>query len=248
MEPKKQKQKKNHVVIVTSDADDAKVKQFQIRPWLLWLMIITLCLVIGVGFGYLLYEDQIWEAANQKIAGHQEKVTEMELQLLNQQNEAAEEAKKYEEVIDGLEEELELLKSTVNLQKVEAEELKAGLDKMYNPTLLPLTGGATIEVISEGEPMCTFSATEGALVVAAASGTVKEIVEDQEQGYMVAIDHGNGSVTIYRNAEVPKVKQGDVVTQGMTIYVIGGDNLKLGYQIKKDDVYINPMDIIEIEG
>lgn len=248
MEPKKQKQKKNHVVIVTSDADDAKVKQFQIRPWLLWLMIITLCLVIGVGFGYLLYEDQIWEAANQKIAGHQEKVTEMELQLLNQQNEAAEEAKKYEEVIDGLEEELELLKSTVNLQKVEAEELKAGLDKMYNPTLLPLTGGATIEVISEGEPMCTFSATEGALVVAAASGTVKEIVEDPEQGYMVAIDHGNGYVTIYRNAEVPKVKQGDVVTQGMTIYVIGGDNLKLGYQIKKDDVYINPMDIIEIEG
>ncbi len=248
MEPKKQKQKKNHVVIVTSDADDAKVKQFQIRPWLLWLMIITLCLVIGVGFGYLLYEDQIWEAANQKIAGHQEKVTEMELQLLNQQNEAAEEAKKYEEVIDGLEEELELLKSTVNLQKVEAEELKAGLDKMYNPTLLPLTGGATIEVISEGEPMCTFSATEGALVVAAASGTVKEIVEDPEQGYMVSIDHGNGYVTIYRNAEVPKVKQGDVVTQGMTIYVIGGDNLKLGYQIKKDDVYINPMDIIEIEG
>lgn len=248
MEPKKQKQKKNHVVIVTSDADDAKVKQFQIRPWLLWLMIVTLCLVIGVGFGYLLYEDQIWEAANQKIAGHQQKVVEMELQLQNQQNEAVEEAKKYEEVIDGLEEELELLKSTVNLQKVEAEQLKAGLDKMYNPTLLPLTGGATIEVISEGEPMCTFNATEGALVVAAASGTVKEIVEDPEQGYMVSVDHGNGYVTIYRNAEIPKVKQGDAVTQGMTIYVIGGDNVKLGYQIKKDDVFINPMDIIEIEG
>lgn len=248
MEPKKQKQKKNHVVIVTSDADDAKVKQFQIRSWLLWLMIVTLCLVIGVGFGYLLYEDQIWKAANQKIAVHQEKVTEMEAQLQKQQEAAAENAKEYEATIEGLNTELELLKSTVNLQKAEAEELKAEMDKMHTPTLLPLTGGATIEVSLEGEPMCSFNATEGALVVATASGEVKEIVEDPEQGYVVSIDHGNGYVTLYRNAELPKVKQGEQVTQGMTIYVIGENNLKLGYQIKKDDVYINPMDIIEIEG
>ena len=83
MEPKKHKQKKNHVVIVTSNAEDAKVKQFQIRPWLLWVIIITICIVIGVGFGYLLYEEQIWNSANEKIAVHQELLSRWSKSLKN---------------------------------------------------------------------------------------------------------------------------------------------------------------------
>ena len=246
MEPKKHK--KNHVVIVTSNAEDAKVKQFQIRPWLLWLVIITICIVIGVGFGYLLYEDQIWNVANQKIAVHQEKVSQMEVQLQSLQKEAADEAKRYEEVIDELEKDCELWIDTVTLQKDELEEMKAQMEQMRNPTLLPLTGGATIEEVDGDEPMCLFNATEGALVVATASGVVTEVLEEPEKGFKVSIDHGNGYVTIYRNSEEPKVKQGDEVMQGMTIYVIDRSSLQLGYQVKKDDKYINPMDVIEIEG
>ena len=248
MEPKKHKQKKNHVVIVTSDAEDAKVKQFQIRPWLLWVIIITGCLVVGVGFGYLLYEDQIWSAANQKIAVHQENVTLMEEKLEKQQKAAADEAKRYEEVIDGLEEERELLTSTVTLQKEEIERLKAEMDKRYNPVRLPLTGAATIEEVGESEPACIFNASEGALVVATASGMVTEVIEEPEQGYKVTIDHGNGYLTIYRNSSMPKIKQGDEVVQGMTIYVMDSNSLTLGYQIMKDGVLVNPMDIIEIDG
>lgn len=248
MEPKKHKQKKNHVVIVTSNAEDAKVKQFQIRPWLLWLVIITVCIVVGVGFGYLLYEDQIWNAANQKIAVHQENVKQMEQKLEKQQKTAADEAKRYEGTIDEWEYKYELLSSTVTLQKAEIEEMKAERDKLYNPVLLPLTGAATIEETGDAEPMCIFTATEGALVVATASGTVTEVIEEPEQGYKVIIDHGNGYVTIYRNTDVPKVKQGDEVMQGMTLYVIDRSSLKLGYQIMKDGLFVNPMDIIEIDG
>ena len=248
MEPRKHKQKKNHVVIVTSDAEDAKVKQFQIRPWLFWLVIITVCLVVGVGFGYLLYEDQIWNAANQKIAVHQETITELERKLETQQKEAAEEVKGMEETIFSLEKELELLKSTVNLQKAETDDLKTQLEVLYAPTLLPLTGAATIEEVEGEEAMCIFNATEGALVLATASGTVTEVIEDPENGYMVTIDHGNGYETIYYNTDAPKVKQGDDIMQGMTIYVIDRSSLKLGYQIRKDGVYVNPMDVIEIDG
>lgn len=248
MEPKKHKQKKNHVVIVTSNAEDAKVKQFQISPWLLWLVIITVCIVVGVGFGYLLYEDQIWNAANQKIAVHQENVKQMEQKLEKQQKAAADEAKRYEGTIDEWEYKYELLTSTVTLQKAEIEEMKAERDKLYNPVLLPLTGAATIEETGDAEPMCIFNATEGALVVATASGTVTEVIEEPEQGYKVTIDHGNGYVTIYRNTDVPKVKQGDEVMQGMTVYVIDRSSLKLGYQIMKDGLFVNPMDIIEIDG
>ncbi len=248
MEPKKHKQKKNHVVIVTSDAADAKVKQFQIRPWLLWVIIITVCVVIGVGFGYLLYEDQIWNAANEKIAVHQENVKQMEQKLEKQQKAASDEAKRYDEAIDKLEKELEYVSSTVTLQKAEIEELKAQKDKLYNPVLLPLTGAATIVETGDVEPMCIFNASEGALVVSTASGTVTEVIEEPEQGYKVTIDHGNGYITIYRNTDAPKVKQGDEVMQGMTIYVIDRSSPELGYQIMKDGVFVNPMDIIEIDG
>ena len=138
--------------------------------------------------------------------------------------------------------------STVNLQKAETDDLKAQLEVLYAPTLLPLTGAATIEEVEGEEAMCIFNATEGALVLATASGTVTEVIEDPENGYMVTIDHGNGYETIYYNTDAPKVKQGDDIMQGMTIYVMDRSSLKLGYQIRKDGVYVNPMDVIEIDG
>ena len=61
MDSKKQKQKVNHVVIVTSEATDASVKQYRIKPWLLWMVVIVICVVIGAGLGYIIYEEQIWD-------------------------------------------------------------------------------------------------------------------------------------------------------------------------------------------
>ena len=49
------KRKNNHVVIVTSDAVDAQVKQYRIKPWVLHLVIFLLCIIIGVMIGYIIY-------------------------------------------------------------------------------------------------------------------------------------------------------------------------------------------------
>ena len=62
------------------------------------------------------------------------------------------------------------------------------------------------------------------------------------------MDHGNGYVTIYRNQGDVIVKLGDEVAHGTTIFVIGSKNTKFGYQIMKDDVYIDPMDMLSISG
>ena len=62
------------------------------------------------------------------------------------------------------------------------------------------------------------------------------------------MDHGNGYVTIYRNQGDAMVKQGDSVVQGTTLFMIGEDNTKLGYQMLKDGTYINPMDMLAISG
>lgn len=248
MEPNKQKHKKNHVVIVTSNAADAQVKQFQIRPWLLWVVVVTICVVIGAGFGYLLYQDQIKSAANKRIEQYRVAAQDFEKELQKQIDFTESESKRFEKEIEQLEKEKEILSTTVQLKNAELEELNGEIAQMHNPTLLPLTGTATIEEVKEETPKCVFHAAEGALVVSTASGTVTEIVEVPEEGYKVSVDHGNGYVTIYHNTAVPKVKQGDEVLQGATVFVVERTNLTLGYQIKKDGTFMNPMEIMEING
>ena len=56
MERKRHKRKNNHVVIVTSDAANAGVRQFRIRPWILQTIILILCVIIGALIGYFVYE------------------------------------------------------------------------------------------------------------------------------------------------------------------------------------------------
>lgn len=248
MESKKHKRKTNHVVIVTSDAADASVKQFRIKPWMVWVVVVIACVLIGTGLGYLMYEDQIWGVANAKIDEYKSQMKDLEKQLEEQKAQAQTDSKEYEKEIEQLNEKLTIMSDTINQKVAEVDELTGQLSELYEPTMLPLTGAAKIEEITEGEPLCKFSASEGELVVATASGTVSEIIEEPEYGYKVSVDHGNGYVTIYRNQAIPKVKQGDTIMQGVTIFVVGENNLTLGYQITKEGAYINPMEMMEIEG
>ena len=98
---------------------------------------------------------------------------------------------------------------------------------------------------------------EAAAIFAAADGEVVEIGNHPRFGYTVKIKHDGGITTIYSNLKSlsditvkvgDKVKQGDKVMRGVTIFVVDVDNLQLGYQITKESVYINPMDMMEIEG
>ena len=145
-------------------------------------------------------------------------------------------------------EEIQILSDTVS-QKVQSEsELSATLEKQSLPTEFPLTGSASMEEVTEGDPMCIFHASAGTTVVAVASGTVMAVNDDETYGHSVWVDHGNGYITIYRNKGDATVATGDTVVQGTTLFVIGEDNADLGYQMQKDGSYINPMDMLEISG
>ena len=45
-----------------------------------------------------------------------------------------------------------------------------------------------------------------------------------------------------------KVKQGERVNQGTTLFLVTGEDSKLGYQMMKDGVYIDPMEMLAING
>lgn len=238
---KRHKRKNRHVVLVTSDAADAGLSQFRIRPWILQTIIVIFCAIIGVAIGYVYYEtgDRIQRTAQDSY----------EIQQLEARNqELAEQNTMLESQVAQQEEMIQILSDTVN-QKVQNEtELSEQLQKQSTPSEFPLNGSATMEEITEGDPMCVFTASSGTMVIAAASGTVTAVNDDPEYGHNVWVDHGNGYITIYRNKGDAKVKQGEMISQGTTIFVIGDDNNKLGYQMMREDEYIDPMEMLTISG
>lgn len=248
METKKQNHKKNHVVIVTSDDADAGVRQFRIKAWVVTAAVILICVLIGAALGYVIYEEEIWERANSKIDEYKKTIESLEKDLDALETQKNEMSQEYEKTIQDLNDKLTLMSDTVNQKVIEVDELTALVDAMYQPTRLPITGSVTIEEVSDGDPMCIFYASEGAMVIATASGTVTELVEEASGEYRVVIDHGNGYFTVYRNQSTPKVKFGDTITQGDTLFVIDLVNTKFSYQIMQDEGYIDPMTMMQISG
>ena len=63
MKRRKHKRRLNHVLILTSDAADANVKQFRVRAWIVEVVALLLCVLVGGVIGYFVYEGQLWENA-----------------------------------------------------------------------------------------------------------------------------------------------------------------------------------------
>jgi biotin carboxyl carrier protein len=238
MHSSKHKRKLNHIVIVTSDAVDAKAHQILLRPWILWSVIFVLCIIVGGLIGYFMYEARIWQAVSARNEEQLLKIAE-----LDEQN------KELETQVETLQQHVQILSVTVN-EKVQSEaELTAQIENQSIPTEFPLTGSASMEESTDGDnPICVFTASEGTTVVASASGTVTAVNDDEEYGHSIVIDHGNGYVTVYRNKGDANVKLGDSVVQGTTLYIITKDNEKLGYQMMQDGEYIDPVEMLAING
>ena len=246
------KRKNNQVLIVASDAVDASVKQYKIRPHLLRGVTLVLCVLIGALIGYFIFEKDIWAERLKDEASQREAVKAIEqekAELENRITELNEEVAGLNNKIAGLNEQIMILSTTV-AQKTQSEnELRQMIEKQSLPTEFPLTGRTTgMEEVTEGDPICIFTVVEGAMVVAAAKGTVIVVNDDPEYGHNVWVDHGNGYVTVYKNKGKVRVKQGETVSHGTTIFLIEADNNQLGYQMMKDGSYINPLEMLAIDG
>ena len=237
MRRRRHKRKNSHVVIVTSDAADAVTKQFRIRTSIAQTLTLLLCAVIGAFIGLIIVAGDIHREGGYQTDQQRESIAELEAENLSLQRQ-----------VDELNATIQILSDTVATKTESENQLSEQIALQHTPTEFPLTGSATWEEVTEGDPMCIFTSSAGAMVVATAEGTVTAVNDDPEYGHNVWIDHGNGYVTIYRNSGEVKVRQGENVKQGTTLFLISEENSKLGYQMMKDGAYVAPMDVLVISG
>lgn len=231
------KRKKHRIVLLASDAVNAGVEQIHYHPWRPWIVILVLCAFLGACLGYFYFVEELRAEMDMESSARQELIAQLEQEKADLESRIAE-----------MNETIQILSNTVNQKTQNENQLSEQLEKQMLPTEFPLTGMATMEEATEGEPMCIFTATDGAMVVATAGGTVTAVNDDSEYGHNIWVDHGNGYVTVYRNSGEVKVKQGETVTQGTTLFLVSEENSKLGYQMLRDGTYIDPMEMLAISG
>ncbi len=237
MSKNRHKRKVSHILIYTTDAVDADMKQVRIHPWVLAGVTLIVCCVLGAVIGYAVYEGELWGRIREHDASQNAALIA-----------AQDEKDALQEKIDEQDAKIEMLSITIQDQTQQIADLQVQIAEQSVPTDYPLTGSASMTVITDGDPMVEFTATEGSTVVAAGKGVVTAVEEDEVYGSRVVIDHGNGYVSIYRNKGESQVKAGDEVASGTTLFMVTEDNRQLGYQIKENDVYIDPTTIIAIKG
>lgn len=237
MEPKKHKKKNSYTVMVISDSSKGVIRQFFFSSRVVTALLSFFLAVVLVFACYVVYSTYT--------------MREMKQRNLYLDSKTAELSEKNAELTTAnteLSDKVSILSSTIN-QKVEEE---AAVAEKYVPTGFPLAGTATIPEEAEDKlndnPIVNFAASAGTSVIATGNGVISSIDADAEYGYVLKLDHGNGYVTIYRNASEPKVKAGDEVARNTMLFEMTEESGQLGYQIIKDDQYIDPLEIIEING
>ena len=88
-------------------------------------------------------------------------------------------------------------------------------------------------------------AGQGAVILAAADGTVAEVGFDPAKGNYLILDHGDGLTTMYAHCRNVDVKEGDTVKAGEMVAVVGSTGMSTGphlhFEVRQDGEAQNPV-------
>ena len=258
MKLRTRKSKKSYTVMIISDSAKNKRKEFHINAGfagtvMLGSFLLLVCAVCYVVYSVITLSDSMerFKAQAEQNISLQEEIERLEA-----------EAGKLETEKEEMAEQIKVLNDTVNEHAEVEEAMAAQEEEEHIPKGFPLSGTAQLKTeetagddddaqgmrAHEVRKEVIFAASEGINVIASGTGTVLSVDVDVDYGNVVSIDHGNGYISIYRNKGNAVVKAGNEVTRGAILYVVGEDNTEMGYSISKDDTYIDPMEMIEING
>lgn len=243
---RRKKHKANHYVITISDHPCAKTHSRRLPHGmrrLIFTAVTCVVLVVAAFVGLQNYNTTLLQERETSYLMTIEKLDE-EIRTLAAENEV-------------LNDKILILSETVN----EKAGMVQAIEERSIPTGFPLSVAADIvekvdDVEVNGEidsrPVLEFTAPEGTFVVAAGDGVVSMVAEEIYYGWEVKVDHGNGYVTSYRTNVEPIVKVGDELARGGLLFEMkeaeDDETPKLGYQMIFEEKYINPMELLEING
>lgn len=237
-ENRKRGRRFNYTVMIFADSKEGGIRQLRIDPAVIEsLFIILLAVVVILGIVGNRRKEEILSLKEEN-----EKHIE-DIRVLQQENE------NLSLLHDELTQKVTILSDTVN-QKVEEEAAKEVADaQAHMPIGFPMTSSASMKQEADTqEPMVKLTSSEGNSIVASGAGTILSITTGSSYLHCVKIDHGNGYVSIYRNDGEVMAREGDEVVRGSILYVIGEENTELGYQIMYNEKYMDPMELINIDG
>ncbi len=233
----KEKKKMKHAYMLFMDSKDGRVRQ-------MWIGSALIESIFFIAFAAVVVLAVICSRNSNKIDLLEEETAKQQEEIVKLTEENADLVSLREELTDKV----TILSDTIN-QKVEEEEaMEEARARAHMPVGFPMSSSASLAEAEGENPMVKLSGAEGASIIAAADGTVVSITTDSGYLHCIRIDHGNGYNSIYRNDGDAMVKEGDEVVRGAILYVIGEENTELGYQITYDEKYIDPMDLISIDG
>ena len=254
--PRKHRHKRHYTFMVISGDSDGSTKRLHLNHFKTQVLAYTAFALALAIICYIIYSAIT--ISNLRTIEDQQRAQIDELTTASSTLEASN---------DELETKVQQLSAALN-QRLEDEQISAEeAETLAVPTGFPLTGTASltpavddpnetkVTKITEdnkdtatGNPVVLLESAAGNSVIASGSGTILAVTTDAKFGNIVTIDHGNGYVSIYRNSGDPLVTEGSQIDKGDIIYVITDDNTTLGYQIQQDEQYIDPEELIEING
>lgn len=208
-----------------------------------YLLMLLLVVIVVLSIICFRYKYRISDLET-KRAADMETIENQAADILKLQEENADLVALREELTDKV----VILSDTVNMKVEEEEAQEQVRAQMHMPVGFPMSSSASLEESPGAEPMVKLIGTVGNSIIASADGMVVSVTTDSSYLHCIKIDHGNGYNSIYRNDGDVMIKEGDEVVRGAILYVIGEDNTELGYQIMYGDRYIDPMDLINIDG
>ena len=231
------KRRNKYALLLVTQKEEGTMKQYSISPALVEVLAaILFLLVVGVICKFV-YDSITLKDARKEIVD--QIVT---INNLTDENEAL--------TVENatLTSKITVLSETVSKKAATEDAISQETVENALPKGFPLSGSATMKEAEEGDPMLIFSASQGINVITTGTGVVVSVGADETYGTKVIVDHGNGYQSVYRNNGAALVKDGEELGKGYIIFTVGEENQELGYQIMKDEEYIDPMQLIDING
>lgn len=243
-EEKKRGRKYNYTLMLFTDSREGNVRQLQIDSVVVEIIAAVLAVILIVFAVVCFKRGEELTVLRETSAGQAQRI-----QTLEKENE---ELTAKEQELTAKQQELAqkviVLSDTIN-RKVDEEEAEAAKEaEARMPVGFPMTSSASVEQAEDEEPMVKLTGAAPGNIVAAGAGVVESVTTDSGYLHCVRIDHGNGYISIYRNDGDVMVKEGVEIVRGSILYVIGEDNTELGYQILYEKKYVDPMELLSIDG